>query len=87
MQPSHPLFPLLLLPSIIPSIRVFANKSVLHIRWPKYWNFNFHISLSNEYSELISFRMDWFDLLTVQRSYIVMLIRTQHSETLSHLRT
>ena len=70
--------PLLLLPSIIPSIRVFANESVLHIRWPKYWNFNFHISPSNEYSELISFRMDWFDLLAVQRSYIEMLIRTQH---------
>ena len=56
--------PLLLLPSIFPSIRVFSNESVLHIRWPKYWSFN--ISPSNEYSGLISFRIDWFDLLVVQ---------------------
>ena len=55
--------PLLLLPSIFPSIRVFSHESVLHIRWPKYWSFSFSISPSNEYSELISFRMDWFDLL------------------------
>ena len=58
--------PLLLLPSIFPSIRVFSNESVLHIRWPKYWSFNFSISPSNEYSGLISFRIDWFDLLAVQ---------------------
>ncbi|CAM9380360.1 unnamed protein product [Rangifer tarandus platyrhynchus] len=58
--------PLLLLPSIIPSIRVFSNESVLHIRWPKYWNFSFSISPSNEYSGLISFRIDWLDLLAVQ---------------------
>ena len=58
--------PLLLLPSIFPSIRVFSNKSVLHIRWPKYWSFSFSISPSNEYSGLISFRMDWLDLLAVQ---------------------
>ena len=58
--------PLLLLPSIFPSIRVFSNESVLHIRWPKYWSFSFNISSSNEYSELISFRMDWLDLLAVQ---------------------
>ena len=58
--------PLLLLPSIFPSIRVFSNESVLHIRWPKYWSFNFSISASNEYSGLISFRIDWFDLLAVQ---------------------
>ena len=58
--------PLLLLPSIFPSIRVISNKSVLCIRWPKYWNFSFSISPSNEYSGLISFRMDWFDLLEVQ---------------------
>ena len=58
--------PLLLLPSIFPSIRVFSNESVLHIRWPKYWSFSFSISPSNEYSGLISFRMDWFDFLTVQ---------------------
>ena len=58
--------PLLLLPSIFPSIRVFSNESVLSTRWPKYWSFNFGISSSNEYSELISFRMDWLDLLSVQ---------------------
>ena len=58
--------PLLLLPSIFPSIRVFSNESVLRIRWPKYWNFSFNISPSNEYSGLISFRMDWLDLLAVQ---------------------
>ena len=57
--------PLLLLPSIPPSIRVFSNESALHIRWPKYWSFSFSISPSNEYSELISFRIDWFDLLAV----------------------
>ena len=56
----------LLLPSIFPSIRVFSNESVLHISWPKYWSFSFSISPSNEYSGLISFRMDWFDLLSVQ---------------------
>ena len=59
--------PLLLLPSIFPSIRVFSNESVLPIRWPKYWSFSFSISLSNEYSGLISFRMDWLDLLAVKR--------------------
>ena len=58
--------PLLLFPSIFPSVRVFSNESVLCIRWPKYWSFNFSISPSNEYSGLISFRMDWFDLLAVQ---------------------
>ena len=58
--------PLLLLPSIFPSIRVFSNESALCIRWPKYWSFTFTISPSNEYSELISFRIDWFDLLEVQ---------------------
>ena len=58
--------PLLLLPSIYPSIRVFSNESVLPIRWPKYWNFSFSINPSNEYSRLISFRMDWLDLLVVQ---------------------
>ena len=56
----------LLLPSIFPSIRVFSNESVLHISWPKYWSFNFSISPSNEYSGLISFRMDWLDLLAAQ---------------------
>ena len=58
--------PLLLLPSIFPSIRVFSNEPVLPIRWPKYWSFSFSISPSNEYSGLISFRIDWFDLLAVQ---------------------
>ena len=57
--------PLLLLPSIFPSIRGFSNESVLHIRWPKYWSFSFSISPSNKYSGLISFRMDWLDLLAV----------------------
>ena len=58
--------PLLLLPSIFPSIRVFSNESALHIRWPKYWSFSFSISPSNEYSGLVFFRMDWLDLLAVQ---------------------
>ena len=58
--------PLLFLPSIFPCIRVFSNESVFHIRWPKYWSFSFSISPSNEYSGLISFRTDWFDLPAVQ---------------------
>ena len=58
--------PLLLLSSVFPSIRVFSNESVLHIRWPKYWRFSFSIIPSNEYSGLISSRIDWFDFLTVQ---------------------
>ena len=58
--------PLLLLPSIFPSIRVFSNEPVLHIRWPKYWSFSFNISPSSEHLGLISFRMDWLDLLAVQ---------------------
>ena len=61
--------PLLLLPSIFPSIRVFSNESVLCIRWPNYWSFSFSISPSNEYSGLISFRMDWLDLLAVQGTH------------------
>ena len=64
IQPSHPLLSPLLLPSIFPSIRVFSNESVLCIRWPKYWSFG--ISPSNEYSELISFRIYWFHLFAVQ---------------------
>ena len=66
---SNPLIlccPLLLLPSIFPSIRVFSNQSALRIRWPKYWSFSFNINPSNEYSGLISFRMDWSDLFAVQ---------------------
>ena len=69
MMPSNHLIlcrPLLLLPSIFPSIRVFSSESALHIRWPKYWSFSFNISPSNGYSELTSFRMDWLDLLAVQ---------------------
>ena len=69
MMPSNHLIlccPLLLPPSIFPSIRVFSNESVLHIRWPKYWSFSFSISPSNEYSGLISFRIDWLELLAVQ---------------------
>jgi len=60
--------PLLLLPSIFPSIRVFCNELALHIRWPKYWSFSFTISSSKEYSGLISFRIDWFDFLAIQRT-------------------
>jgi len=65
MPSNHLIFcrPLLLLPSIFSSIRVFSNESILHIRWPKYWSFSFSISPSSEYSGLISFRMDWLDLL------------------------
>ena len=66
IQPSHPLSSPLFLPSIFPSLRVFSNESVLHISWPKYWNISFNISPSNEYLGLISFRIDWFDLLAVQ---------------------
>ena len=66
IQPSHPVIPLLLLPSIYPSHSVFSNESVLCIRWPKYWSFSFSISPSNEYSGLVFFRIDRFDLLAVQ---------------------
>ena len=69
VMPSNQLIlwsPLLFLPSIFPSIRVFSKESVLHIRWPKYWSFSFSISPSNEYSRQISYRMDWLDLLAVQ---------------------
>ena len=70
VMPSNHLIPHcpLLLPSIFPNIRVFANESVLHIRWPKYWNFSFSISPSNEYLGQISFRMDWLDLLAVKET-------------------
>ena len=66
-------YPLLLLPSIFPSIMVFSNESILHIRWPKYWSFSFSISHSNEHSELISFRMGWLDLLAVQGAFKSLL--------------
>ena len=61
-------YPLLLLPSIFPTVRVFCNEPAFRIRWPKYWSFSFSISLSNEYSELNSFRNDWFDLLAIKRT-------------------
>ena len=76
MMPSNHLIlcrPLFLPPSIFPSIRVFSNESALHIRWPKYWSFSFNISPSNEYSELISFRMDCLDLLAVQGTFKSLL--------------
>jgi len=80
MPSSHLLLCCLLLfqPSILPSIRIFSNESVLHIRWPKYWSFSFSISPSNEYSGLISFRMDWFDLLAVKGTLKSLL---QHHST------
>ena len=76
--------PLLLLPSIFPSIRVFSNESVLHIRWPTYWSFSFCISPSNEYSRLIFFRIDWLDLLAVQG--ILKSLLQHHSSKASILR-
>ena len=66
IQPSHPLSPLLLLPSVFPSIRIFSDESAPRIRWSKYWSFSFNIRSFNEYSGLISFRIDWFDFLAVQ---------------------
>ena len=75
--------PLLLLPSFFPSIKVFSNESVLPIRWPKHWSFSFSISPSNEYSGLISFRTDWFDLLVVQESLKSLL--QHHSSKASNL--
>ena len=76
--------PLLLLPSIFPSIRVFSSESTLHIRWPKYWNFNFNISLSDEHPGLISFRMNWLDLYAVQG--ILKSLLQHHSSKASILR-
>ena len=87
VMPSNHLFlcrPLLLLPSIFPSIRVFSNESALHIRWPVYWSFSFNISPSNEYPGLISFRRDWLDLLVVQRTLKSLL--QHHSSKASILR-
>ena len=77
--------PLLLLLSVFPSIRVFSNESVLHIRWPKDWSFSFNISPSNEYSRLISFRIDWVDLLTVQGTHKTLL--QHHSSKASILQS
>ena len=76
-------WPLLLLPSVFPSIRVFSNESAVHIRWPKYWSFSFRISPSNEYSGLLSFRMDRFDLLSVQGT--LKSLRQHHSSEASIL--
>ena len=84
IQPSHPLSYPSPLASIFPSIRGFSNESVLHIRWPKYWSFSFNISPSNEYSGLISFRMDWLDLLAVQGTLKSLL--QHHSSKASILR-
>ena len=84
IQPSHPLRPLLFLPSIFPSIRVFSSESALHIRWPKYWSFSFNISPYNEHPTLISFRMDWLHLLAVQGT--LKSILQHHSSKASILR-
>ena len=78
--------PLLLLPSIIPSIRVFSNESALRIRWPKYWSFSFKISPSNEHPGLISFRMDWLDLLAVQGT-LKSLLQHHSSKASIHQRS
>ena len=77
--------PLLLLPSVFPSIKIFSNESVLCIRWPKYYSFSFSISLSNEYSGWISFRMDWFDLLAVKESSPTPQFKSNNSSELSFL--
>ena len=73
IQPSHPCYPLLLLPSVFSSIKVFSNESAFCIRWPKYWSFSFSVSPSNAYSGLLSFRMDWFDLLAVLETFKSLL--------------
>ena len=85
MPSNHLIFccPLLLLPSVFPSIRVFSNESALHVRWPKYWSFSFGIIPSNEYSGLIAFRVDWFDLLAVQET--VKSLLQHHSSKASIL--
>ena len=84
MPSNHLILCPLLLPSVFPSIRVFSNESALHLRWPKFWSFSFSISPSNEYSGLISFRMDWLDLLTVQGAPKSLL--QHHSSKASILR-
>ena len=76
--------PLLLLPSVFPSIRVFSNESILRIRWPKYWSFSFSISPSNEYSGLISFRINWLDLLAVQETLKSLLQQMYSNKELLH---
>ena len=86
MPSNHLIFcrPLLLLPSIFPSIRLFSNESALHIRWTKYWSLSFNISPSNEYSGMISFKMDWLDLLVVQGT--LKSLHQHHSSKASILR-
>ena len=86
MPSNHLIFccSLLLLPSILPNIRVFSNESALYMRWPKYWSFSFNISLSNEHPGLISFRMDWLDLLAVQGTLKSLL--QHHSSKASIIR-
>ena len=76
--------PLLLPPSIFPSIRVFSNESALRIRWPKYWSFSFSISPSNEFAGLISFRMDWLDLLAVQETFKSLLQHHSSKASILH---
>ena len=87
IQPSHPLLFPSPLPSIFPSIRVFSNESAFHIKWPKYWSFNYSISPSSGYSGLISFRFDWFDLLAVQGTLKSLLqqFKSINSSVLSFL--
>ena len=84
IQPSHPLSSLLLLPPFPPSIRVFSNESTLHMRWPKYWSFSFSISPSNEHPGLMSFRMDWLDLLAVQGT-LKSLLQHHSSKSINSL--
>ena len=84
IQPSHPLSSLLLPPSIFPSIRVFSNELVLPIRWPKYWSFSFSISPSNEHSGLVSFRIDWLDLLAAQGTF-KRLLQHHNSKSIGSL--
>ena len=86
VMPSNHLIPCrpVLLPSILPSIRVFSKESILRIRWPKYWNFNFSISPSNEYSGLISFRMDWLDLHAVQGTLKTLQCLSSKASILQH---
>ena len=84
IQPSHPLSFLLLLPPIPPSIRVFSNESTLCMKWPKYWSYSFSISPSNEHPGLISFRMDWLDLLAVQGT-LKSLLQTPQFKSINSL--
>ena len=84
IQPSHLCCPLLLLPSTFPRIRVFSSESVLHIRWPKYWSFSFHISPSNEYLLLISYRINWLDLLAAQGTLSLLQHHSSKASILWH---